>query len=95
VLASHEHQYYNPYDPNNVMTVPPFTAGGPTRYLVSGGAGAPFWADQPDQPPIQPQPWAFHHYLLFEEKGGDRDRDNRGGEPQAMKMKRTQSKRGC
>ena len=37
VLASHEHQYYNPYDPNNVLTVPPFTAGGPTRYLVSGG----------------------------------------------------------
>jgi hypothetical protein len=69
VLASHEHQYYNPYDPNNVMTVPIFTAGGPTRYLISGGAGAPFWASQPGQPPIQPQPWAFHHYLLFEVNG--------------------------
>ncbi|MBI3269158.1 MAG: metallophosphoesterase [Planctomycetes bacterium] len=62
VLASHEHQFYNPQDPNNVTTVAPFQAGGPTQYLISGGAGASFYSGQP-------QLWAFHHYLLFEVDG--------------------------
>jgi hypothetical protein len=62
VLASHEHQYYNPQDPNNVTTVRSFTAGDSTRYLISGGAGASFYHGQP-------QLWAFHHYLLFEVNG--------------------------
>lgn len=64
VLASHEHQFYNPQDPNNVTTVAPFKAGDPTQYLVSGGAGASFYKGQP-------QLWAFHHYLLFEVDGAD------------------------
>ncbi len=62
VVASHEHIFFNPQDPNNVTTVAPFTVGQPTQYLVSGGAGAPFWHGGP-------QPWAFHHYLLFEVQG--------------------------
>ena len=61
VLASHEHYFYNPFDENNVSTVPVFRAGGPTRYLISGGAGAPFWNPS--------QIWAFHHYLVFEISG--------------------------
>ncbi|MGY8654182.1 MAG: metallophosphoesterase family protein [Verrucomicrobiia bacterium] len=64
VVASHEHIYYNPKDPNNVTTVAPYAAGDPTRHLISGGAGAPFWQGGP-------QPWAFHHYLLFEIDGGN------------------------
>ena len=64
VLASHEHQFYNPQDPNNVTTVAPFQAGDPTRYLISGGAGAPFYQGGP-------QPWAFHHYLLFQVDGSN------------------------
>ena len=61
VLASHEHYFYNPFDEANVSTVPVFRAGGPTRYLISGGAGAPFWDPS--------QIWAFHHYLVFEVSG--------------------------
>jgi Calcineurin-like phosphoesterase len=64
VVASHEHQYFNPRDPNNVTTIQQFTAGDSTRYLVSGGAGAPFYNGQPGL-------WAFHHYLLFEVNGSN------------------------
>lgn len=56
VLAAHEHIYYNPQDAENVTTVPGFTKGDATLFLVSGGAGAPLWGD-PN--------WAFHHYLVF------------------------------
>lgn len=61
VLASHEHQYFNPLDPENHDTVTPFVAGEPTRYLVSGGAGASM--------KYFPLPGGFHHYLLFEVDG--------------------------
>ena len=61
VLASHEHYFYNPFDETNVSTVPVFRAGGPTRYLISGGAGASFWDPS--------QIWAFHHYLVFQVSG--------------------------
>jgi len=61
VLASHEHLYYNPQDPDNVTTVAPFKAGDPTHYLISGGAGAGIYVPE--------EKGGFHHYLLFEVDG--------------------------
>jgi Calcineurin-like phosphoesterase len=61
VLASHEHLYYNPQDPGNIKTVAPFKVGDPTRYLVSGGAGATIY--------VQPANGGFHHYLIIEVDG--------------------------
>ncbi len=61
VLASHEHLYFNPQSPSNLTDVPPFTAGQPARYLVSGGAGAPIW--------VKPSQGGFHHYLIFHVDG--------------------------
>lgn len=61
VLASHEHLYYNPQDPGNTKTVTPFKAGDPTRYLVSGGAGAAIYVQSADG--------GFHHYLIIEVDG--------------------------
>lgn len=61
VLASHEHLFYNPQDPDNVNTVAPFKAGEPTRYLVSGGAGAAIY--------VPPADGGFHHYLIIEVDG--------------------------
>lgn len=63
VLASHEHLFHNPQDPDNVTDVAPFQAGDPTRYLVSGGAGA--WLDKREGTRTE----AFYHYLLFEVDG--------------------------
>ncbi len=57
VLAAHEHIFYNALDPNNVTSIEIFTAGNPTQYLISGGAGADVY---------EPTIWAFHHYLIFE-----------------------------
>ncbi len=61
ILASHEHLYYNPQDPDNVTTVSPFKVGDPTRYLISGGAGAGIYVPE--------DKGGFHHYLLFEVNG--------------------------
>jgi hypothetical protein len=61
VLASHEHLYYNPQDPGNITTVAPFKTGDPTRYLVSGGAGAAIY--------VKAANGGFHHYLIFEVDG--------------------------
>ncbi len=61
ILASHEHLYYNPQDPDNVTNVPPFKTGDPTRYLVSGGAGAGIYVPE--------EKGGFHHYLIFEVDG--------------------------
>lgn len=55
VFASHEHIFYNPQDPDNVKSVSPFKAGDPTRYLVSGGAGAKIY--------VKPEEGGYHHYL--------------------------------
>ena len=63
VLASHEHLYYNPQDPQNVTEVTPFKAGDTTRYLISGGAGA--WLDTREDT----KELAFYHYLMFEVDG--------------------------
>jgi len=61
VLAAHEHLYYNPQDSSNLTHVPAYIAGEPTRYLVSGGAGAPIW--------VKPDEGGFHHYLIFQVDG--------------------------
>ncbi|MBT7616910.1 MAG: hypothetical protein HN590_06460 [Calditrichaeota bacterium] len=61
VFASHEHLFYNPQDPGNVETVAPFSVGDPTRYLVSGGAGASIYVDGAEG--------GFHHYLIIEVDG--------------------------
>lgn len=61
ILASHEHLYYNHNDPGNFET-DSFSKGGSTRYLVSGGAGAPL--DTRDN-----YQGAFYHYLKFEVDG--------------------------
>ena len=61
VLASHEHLYYNPQEPGNISTVPLFKAGDPTRYLVSGGAGAQIY--------VPCAGGGFYHYLVFEVDG--------------------------
>ncbi len=61
VFASHEHLFYNPQDPSNVKSVTTFTAGDPTRYLVSGGAGAGIY--------VKEEQGGFHHYLLVEVDG--------------------------
>jgi len=63
VLASHEHQFYNPQDKKNFTTVTPYKAGEPTRYLVSGGAGAKIF--------VSAQNGGFNHYLIFEVNGDD------------------------
>ncbi len=61
VFASHEHLFYNPQDPDNVENVALFEAGDPTRYLVSGGAGARIY--------VKEEKGGFHHYLLIEVNG--------------------------
>ncbi len=55
VLAAHEHLYFNPADPDNITDVPAWKPGDPTRYLISGGAGAP----------LNDGKWGFYHYLVF------------------------------
>jgi Calcineurin-like phosphoesterase len=61
VLAAHEHLYYNPQDPSNLIEAPSYAAGQPARYLVSGGGGAPIW--------VKPEKGGFHHYLIFQVDG--------------------------
>ena len=61
VFASHEHLFFNPQDPDNVKTVSLYKAGDPTRYLVSGGAGAGIY--------VKEEQGGFHHYLLVEVDG--------------------------
>ncbi len=61
ILASHEHLYYNPQDPDNITSVAPFKSGEPTRYLISGGAGASIYTPE--------EKGGFHHYLIFEVDG--------------------------
>ncbi len=63
ILASHEHLFYNPQDPDNVTDVEPFKAGDPTRYLISGGAGAGIY--------VPAEKGGFHHYLLFDVDGNN------------------------
>lgn len=60
VLASHQHLFYNPQEESNVTTVKPFKAGEPTRFLVSGGAGAAMYGHSAN---------VFHHYLIIEVDG--------------------------
>jgi hypothetical protein len=59
VLAAHEHLYFNPADPDNIADVPSWKSGDPTRYIISGGAGAP----------LNRGKWGFHHYLVFKVDG--------------------------
>ena len=61
VLAAHEHLYYNAQSPINLTDVPPYAAGQPERYLVSGGGGARIW--------VKPEEGGFHHYLIFQVDG--------------------------
>ena len=63
VVASHEHLYFNPQDPSNVSTIPKFTKGDATYFLVSGGAGASIFVDKAQG--------GFHHYLAFDVNGDD------------------------
>ncbi len=67
VLASHEHQYYNPQDSSNVETIPSYTAGADVDpyYLVSGGGGANLGASADEG--------GFHHYLIFDVDGAGVD----------------------
>jgi Calcineurin-like phosphoesterase len=64
VLASHEHQYYNPQDPANDATVPTRSAGDEPYYLISGGAGAPIHD-------LGQKPGHFYHYLVFDVSGDE------------------------
>ncbi len=62
ILASHEHIFYNPQDPENTTSVKLFSAGENTKYLISGGGGAGLW---------ESEHWAFHHYLMFHVDGDE------------------------
>ena len=65
VLASHEHEFYNPQDPDNFTTIGLDNADFP-YYLVSGGAGAPMsHLNDPEHP------GEFYHYLVFDVDGSD------------------------
>ena len=62
VLASHEHRFYNPQDPDNDTTIDLSGAEYP-YYLVTGGAGAPI-----SHPGTTGH---FYHYLVFDVDGDD------------------------
>jgi len=65
VLASHEHEFYNPQDPDNSTTIDLDNADFP-YYLVSGGAGAPMsHLNDPKHP------GEFYLYLVFDVDGSD------------------------
>jgi len=65
VLASHEHEFYNPQDSDNFTTIDLDNADFP-YYLVSGGAGAPMsHLNDPKHP------GEFYHYLVFNVDGSD------------------------
>jgi len=59
VIGGHEHLYFNPQNPNNFSVPPQRTPGGPTQFVVTGGAGAPLFK----------MPGNFHHYLVFSVDG--------------------------
>jgi hypothetical protein len=63
VFASHQHLFYNHHDPGNVKTVQPYSSGEPTRFMVSGGAGAWLSASAIDG--------GFFHYLKVHVDGDD------------------------
>jgi hypothetical protein len=64
VIASHDHLYYNPQNPNNVTVGPAHFSGSPPSYVVSGGAGAPLAKFNPAYS------GSMYNYLRFTVTGG-------------------------